>query len=686
MLHVPILVIGAVLGSGVAALNRTKKKKSLEITQNREPPAAATDSREATLLLDDPSSGSGQGDEEKESVDHYLKVASTSLMFAAAGSFIYTPLLIPAVAMVVYSSLPVFKSAAKSLSKGKVRASLIDSVAIIGGLATKYYIASSLATLVYFLAIKLMMKTEDKSKLQLGNIFGEQPRSVWIIQDGCEVEVPFETLKIGDTVMINTGELIPIDGRVIEGFASVDQQTMTGESQPVEKESGDPVLAGTVVVEGKVAICVEKRGEDTIAAQIGEMLQNTADYRSSVEAKSLKVSNQMAMPTLVAGGATLAALGPISAVALMSCNFSEIIRVVAPLGILNYLKLATDEGILIKDGRSLELLSSVDTVVFDKTGTLTIEQPHVGNLHVWNEVDQDELLRLAAAAEYKQSHPIALAILQAADALGAELPSVDNARYDVGYGIRVELENKTIHVGSHRFMLMQDISLPDDNTDFQQHANESGHSLVYVAIDGVSAGAVELHSTIRPEAQSVIDALQRKGIKVCIISGDQEKPTRFMAEKLGIDQYFAETLPENKAQLVKQLQDEGGSVCFVGDGINDAIALKTADVSISLQGASTAATDTAGIILMDKNLTKLPHLFKLADGLNKNMKQSMASALIPGVVGVSGVLLLHFRVYSALLLYVVSMVTGTANSMLPMLTHRKQSTKKVTKALTKPKA
>ena len=672
MLHIPIIVLGGFVGSRAATLNQKNKKEPLEVVSEEELPAVVDTSSEVMIIAADDSVG--QIDDEKDGVDHYLKVSSGSLVLAVVGTFFYTPLLVPAVGMVVYSSLPVFKSAAKSLSEGKVKASLIDSIAIVGGLVTKYYLASSVVTLVYFLAIKLMMRTEDKSKLQLGNIFGEQPRSVWIIEDGCEIEVAFESVKIGDTVMINAGELIPIDGSIIEGFASVDQQAMTGESQPVEKESGDPVLAGTVVVEGRIAIYVEKRGEDTIAAQIGEMLQNTADFRSSIEAKSMKVSDQMAMPTLVAGGATLAVLGPVSAVALMSCNFSEIIRVVAPIGVLNFLKLATDEGILIKDGRSLEVLSSVDTVVFDKTGTLTVEQPHVGGLHVWGGVDQNELLRLAAAAEYKQSHPIALAILQAADEYEIELPSIDNARYDVGYGIRVELEHKTIHVGSHRFMLMQDIPLPDDNADFQKHSNESGHSLVYVAINGISVGAVELHSTIRPEAQSVIDALHEKGIKVCIISGDQEKPTRFMAEKLGIDEYFAETLPENKAQLVTQLQDQGRSVCFVGDGINDAIALKTANVSISLQGASSAATDTAGVILMDKNLTKLPHLFKLADGLNKNMKQSMASALIPGAVGVGGVLLFHFGVYSALVLYITSLVAGTGNSMLPMLTHRKRDT------------
>ena len=659
MLHL-VIITGGVLAS--AAVMATKK-----LHQRRNPLGK-------TLLPPDTKKNTDadvQKDQEKHDVDNYIKVSAASIGFALVGEFLYPPLVIPAVAMLLYSSVPVFKSAGKALSKGKVKASLVDSIAITGGLVTHYYVASGVATLVYFSAIKLMMATEDKSKSQLGNIFGKQPLSVWLLQEGAEKSIPFESLKVGDTIVLHAGEMIPIDGIITGGYASIDQHALTGESQPAEKGINASVLAGTIVVEGRVEVQVEQCGSETVAAKIGDILQHTADFRSSVEAKSIHLSDQLALPTLALGGVALATLGPVSGIAIVSCNFSEIIRIVAPLGVLNFLKLATETGILIKDGRSLELLSNVDTVVFDKTGTLTLEQPHVGGLNVWGELDEDTLLRLAAAAEHKQTHPIARAIIEAAEAKKLELPLVDHTRYEIGYGIKVELEQKTVLVGSHRFMLMQAIELPPVAEEIQQRCHENGHSLVYVAVDGLSVGAVELHSTIRPEAVEVLRQLRQQNLRLCIISGDQEKPTRHLAQLLGIDDYFAETLPENKAQLIEKLQQEGRSVCFIGDGINDTIALKKANVSISLQGASTAATDTAGIILMDKNLTQLPHLFKLAKGMEKNMRKSFASALIPGVVGVVGVFWLHFGIYSALLLYVTSLAAGVTNSMTPLLKYSK---------------
>jgi heavy metal translocating P-type ATPase len=613
---------------------------------------------------------------ERKIADHYFKVSALGMGLAFIGEFIYAPLLIPAVSIVMYSCVPVFRNAYESIKNKKLKASVIDSIAIIGTLSTRYYFASALAGFVYFSAQKLLLETEDQSKKQLSNIFGEQPRFVWMVKDGVEIETPFVELKIGDVIAIHAGELIPVDGQIIRGNVSVDQRMMTGEAQPVEKKIGDSVLAGTFTVSGEMLIKVEKCGEETVAAKIGEILQNTADFRFSVEAKSVQLSDKMVLPTLAISGVGLLALGPISSVALVSCNFSEVIRVVAPIGVLNFIKLATEQGMLIKDGRSLELLNDIDTVVFDKTGTLTIEQPHVKTLHVWGMYSESELLMFAAAAEYKQTHPIAKAILKAAQERELILPRIENAKYEVGYGIKVELEDKVIYVGSYRFMAMQLTELPVEANQLQTDSYENGFSVIYVAINDAVCGAIELHATVRPEAKAVIEQLQQRGLDLYIISGDHEKPTRYLANALGIKNYFAETLPENKAELIGQLQAQGKSICFIGDGINDAIALKKANVSISLQGASTAAMDTAGIILMDKNLTQLPYLFELANGLNKNVRNSFASALVPGAIGVGGVFLYHFGIYSSLVLYISSLVVGTTNAMLPLVTYREKEKEK----------
>jgi len=257
------------------------------------------------------------------------------------------------------------------------------------------------------------------------------------------------------------------------------------------------------------------------------------------------------------------------------------------------------------------------------------------------------LTKHAAAAEYKQSHPIARAILTAANDRTLNLPEIDESQYEIGYGIKVKITDQLIRVGSIRFMEMEGIAIPAEITALQRSSHEQGYS-----------GMLELHPTIRPEAKQIIRQLRRRHLSIYIISGDQEHPTKQLAEKLGIDHYFANTLPQDKAQLIEQLQKEGKSICFVGDGINDSIALKKAKVSISLRGASTAATDTALVILMDKTLTKLDHLFKLAQHFDTNQKNGLATTFVPGVLCVGGIFFLHFGIFNAMMFNNISIIAG----------------------------
>jgi Cu2+-exporting ATPase len=350
-------------------------------------------------------------------------------------------------------------------------------------------------------------------------------------------------------------------------------------------------------------------------------------------------------------------------------------RVVAPISVLNFLKIASEKGILIKDGRALEALQTIDTVVFDKTGTLTREQPCVGAIMTYNSQTENKILCYAAAAEYKQKHPIALAILEEAQNRKLDLPMIDEAGYEVGYGLKVRLDDKLIRVGSARFMEIEHIDIPENFRQFQTKSHEQGISLVYVAINEQLGGAIELQTTIRPESFDVISNLQKRGMNTVIISGDHEEPTRKLSEKLSIKQYFAETLPENKAELIEKMQKNGRKVCFVGDGINDSIALKKANVSISLRGASTIATDTAQIILMDESLKQLTYLFDLADRLDKNLRVNFITALIPGLMCVGGVYLFHLGVIAAGIMYNVSLGVGVGNAMLPKLKNNLASRK-----------
>ncbi len=246
------------------------------------------------------------------------------------------------------------------------------------------------------------------------------------------------------------------------------------------------------------------------------------------------------------------------------------------------------------------------------------------------------------------------------------------AKYEVGYGIKVELDNKRVIVGSIRFMKLEEIIIPPDIETIQITSNEQGNSLVYVAVNNELMGVIELESTIRPEIAQIIQTLHQRGLSTYIISGDHEQPTQKLAAQLGIDHYFAEVLPEDKANLIIQLQQAGHSVCFVGDGINDSIALKTANVSISMRGASTIATDTAQIVLMGQNLNQLLPLFDLAENFNHNMQVSFISTIVPGVICVSGAFFFNFGIVTSIMLYNMGLVLGVSNAMLPWVQYQQK--------------
>lgn len=247
--------------------------------------------------------------------------------------------------------------------------------------------------------------------------------------------------------------------------------------------------------------------------------------------------------------------------------------------------------------------------------------------------------------------------------------SVRCTSYEVGYGIKVLINGQQIRVGSGRFMSREGIELPEVAQNLQAQAEAKGFSLIYVGINQQLGGILEMHPNIRPEAVEIIQCLKQRGMKLYIISGDHEHPTRGMAETLGIDHYFAEVLPENKAKLVKQLCQQG-HICFIGDGINDAIALKSAQVSISLKGASTAATDTAQIIFMDGTLNHLEQLFQLADEFEETMQTNFLTTIVPGVICISGVYFLHFGIAMGMGLYYVGTAVGVSNTLWPLVKHQ----------------
>ena len=322
---------------------------------------------------------------------------------------------------------------------------------------------------------------------------------------------------------------------------------------------------------------------------------------------------------------------------------------------------------MVKDGRALELMNDIDTVLFDKTGTLTRERPEVGRIIASRGFMPEQILQYAAAAEKKFHHPIALAILHKAQELSLDLPATDDTQYKVGYGITVAVDGHTIRVGSKRFMDLEGIPMSAEVLEALQQAHLEGHTMVMVSVGGQLGGAIELHASVRPEVRQIVQGLRDRGVKhIAIISGDHEAPTRKLADSLDMDRYFAQVLPADKADYVTKLQNEGRKVCFVGDGINDSIALKQANVSISLRGASSIATDTAHIVFLEEGLSKLCDLRDISRDLDRNVRRSWQLILAPNIACIAGVFTLGLGIMASVITNNVAALAALANGMLPL--------------------
>jgi len=605
----------------------------------------------------------------EQEVNRNLLVSTTIVGVNLLGTLIFPPLTVLTVPVILVATYPVFKITWLYLVRNRrPNVSFMVCLTILASIATGHYALAILNALVNQLAFKLQFRIQDDSQHRLVNVFKQQNYFVYTLINGVEIRTPFTNIRRGDIIVVHTGETVPVDGIITAGTAGIDQHLLTGESQPVEKGVGEAVFAATMVLTGSLHIKAEKAGEETMVSQIGQILNKTISDKTDMQLRADTMADRTVMPTLLLSLITLPFLGPLAAAGIIAAHFGMRMTIVAPLAVLNYFRLLSHHQILVKDGRTLDLLRDIDTVVFDKTGTLTIHQPHVGRIHTWQGVSELEVLTWAAAAEQKQMHPIALAIREAAAAHGVPIPEISEAAYAIGYGLTVSIGARQIKVGSCRFMQQDAISISPEVYAVEEAAHQEGHSLVLVACDNQIVGAIELVPTLRPEARQVIAGLRRRGVRhIAIISGDREAPTRALAHELGIDQYFAETLPQHKADIIDYLQHAGHSVCFVGDGINDAIALKKAHVSVSMRGAATVATDTAQVVLLDAGLEHLCRIFDFAHNFDRTMKVCFALVLAPSIIGMGGVLLLGYGLIQAIWFKQLSLILGASGAMEPLV-------------------
>lgn len=606
-------------------------------------------------------------DENKKN-KHYLTMSGVSIGLSTARIF-YPPLTLVSILVFTYITIPYLRQSEKSLIKDKkVDGYVLYSIADMMMLGLGAYASASVGIGLLHTSRYILSNAKEQTKRQMVDIFNHQPDQVWVLKNGTEVQVSIDQVKENDVLIVSAGDIIPVDGVVTDGIAAVDQKVLTGESQPTDKSAGDRVFASTMVISGRISIQMEKSGQETIVAKIAETINCSIEFKGSQELKGEKWADSFTFPMLVLALSSWPFLGPAGVVGILYCHIANSIRVVAPLGTLNYLNIAMKNGTLVKDGHVLEELTHIDTVIFDKTGTLTQEIPEVGRIILCDDqYSEDDILFYAAAAEQKSVHPIAKAILKKAQEDKLELPQIEDSSYDIGYGISVNVDGKTINVGSNRFMQIKDIKIPKTINDKMDKLLAMGHSVIMLAVDSKLRGILEIHVTVRPEAEQTIRALRQSGIKsIVIVSGDNELPTKALADSLEMDDYFHSILPEEKARIVEKFQKQGKKVAFVGDGVNDTIAMKMADISISLSGASTIATDVAEIVIMDGSLLHIPYLLELSRKLDKNLSRSLILNIVPNVIALNGVLFFHFGMLTTILVSQAPLVLGTLNALFPV--------------------
>jgi heavy metal translocating P-type ATPase len=475
--------------------------------------------------------------------------------------------------------------------------------------------------------------TAAGSKRAVKDLLQFQEKTAWLLRDGQVVAVPTDQLAAADMIIVYPGEIVPVDGEIIDGRALLDQKTITGEGLPVTRGHGESVFASSIVREGQLTIRAQRVGAETMAGQIAELVDSAPIGDTRMQNHAERFADRLVVPTLaLAIGTALVTRDFNRFLSLVIVDFGTGIRVAAPTSVLSSMTHAARSGIIIKSGGHMEKLAEVDTVVFDKTGTLSHGTPHVVEaLSYGDSLDANALLALAVAAETHLKHPVAEALRCKARELGLSIPPCDATEYRIGLGVEGQVDRYYLHVGSERFLTQQGI--PTDRCrDDRARFDERGCSCLYVAIDGAVAGLIAYEDQLRPEAPLVIEALHALGVRNTImLTGDNAAVARAVGRRLGLSEQIAEMMPTDKVDAIRRLQREGKVVAMVGDGINDSPALTYADVGIAMKHGAEITQESANVVLMEDSLWKVVKALEISRGAVTLIRQNYAIVAIMNI-------------------------------------------------------
>jgi heavy metal translocating P-type ATPase len=520
-----------------------------------------------------------------------------------------TPGLVLSMPLLVCSALPVWRRALTILRKEhRLNVDFLDSIAIVIAVVQGEPFMAAFVIWLIRLGDWIRDRTGAVSRRAISNLLAYQQQKAWRRHNGEITHVAVVALEVGDIVLVYPGDLIPVDGEVLEGRATVDQKTITGESLPVQRRAGDGVYAATVIREGKLVLRAVRVGIQTTAAQIVHLVETAPIGETRIQNYAEKFADRMVAPWLAASAGIFAMTGNLQRfLSMLIIDYGTGMRVAAPTTVLAAMTKAARHGIIIRSGSHMEKLARVDTIVFDKTGTLTRGVPEVLAIVCYRSrhFSERKIISLAASVEARHKHPVAEAILAKARDARVKIADRKNSRYEIGMGVEAEVNGYRIHLGSSRFFQQNGIPFDKAANDLQRF-NRTGASTLLFAINGELTGLIPYVDQVRSESIAVLKALKNYGVKQMImLTGDNQTVAAEVARRVGIDRFVSNTLPADKVEVVRELQKRGHVVAMVGDGINDSPALAFADIGIAMKNGADVARESADVVLMEDNLWKV---------------------------------------------------------------------------------
>ena len=542
-------------------------------------------------------------------------------------------------AAIVLCGVPILVGAFKAVVfERDIKADLLVSLALIASAATGEYFAAGEVALIMQIGSLLEDYTSGKAREGIEKLIGMTPQTARVLRNGVTETVPVEAVRIGDVLSVIAGETIPVDGTILEGETAIDQSVMTGESIPVDKGPGDPVSSGTVNQFGTFTMRADSVSADSALQRMVRLAREAEENKAPIVTAADRWAAWLVVVALACAGLTWLFTGEFMRAVTTLVVFCPCAFILAtPTAVLAGIGNAAKYGIIIRSGEALEHLAGIRRIALDKTGTLTYGKPAVTSAVSLDERFPDaDVLRLAALAEQKSEHPLGRAICRAWQEKGGKPEEVADFKVLAGQGVSALVDGKEILVGKEAFMRFRQIGT-DAAAEAGKAQREKGATVVYVAADSKVIGFISLADSLREDVRETIEKLKAVGIKPLLLTGDHAGAAKTIAHAVGIREYYADLLPEEKMRIIKRLKGPAAPVCMVGDGVNDALALQSADAGIAMGGiGSDIAIESADAVLVSDEIRRLPYLFRLTQKVMKKIRVNLIASLI---INLSAVLL-----------------------------------------------